>query len=277
MRDQTVRLANQHLSDQNLLLYADGELSLRHASHVRDHLAACWICRARTTELENAIADFVHMHQTRIESQVRPVTGLRANLKAHLAAAKAIPHKSRSWSFENMVPWRSAWACIAVLIIAAGGWSLRSISLHRLNRIVQVEIRALPDRMLTPGSTRAVKLGDLCARRHADAHPAVDVSTLQTVFRKYGLPVSTSNTYELDYLITPELGGADDVRNLWPEPYASTAWNAHVKDDLEDRLHEMVCEGKIDLSTAQNDIASNWIVAYERYFHTDHPLPSGRI
>jgi len=93
------------------------------------------------------------------------------------------------------------------------------------------------------------------------------------VFKEYGLPVSTSKAYELDYLITPELGGADDVRNLWPEPYASTAWNAHVKDELENRLHEMVCDGQIDLSTAQNEIATNWIAAYKLHFHTDNPLP----
>jgi len=41
------------------------------------------------------------------------------------------------------------------------------------------------------------------------------------------------DAYEVDYLITPELGGATDIRNLWP--YGDTVWNAHVKDQLEDR------------------------------------------
>jgi hypothetical protein len=68
------------------------------------------------------------------------------------------------------------------------------------------------------------------------------------------------------------LGGADDIRNLWPEPYRSTAWNARVKDTLEERLHEMVCAGQLDLPTAQRDIATDWIAAYKKYFHTDRPL-----
>jgi hypothetical protein len=68
------------------------------------------------------------------------------------------------------------------------------------------------------------------------------------------------------------LGGSSDIRNLWPEPYASTLWNAHVKDALEDRLHEMVCNGTIDLHTAQREIASNWIAAYKKYFHAEKPL-----
>lgn len=76
----------------------------------------------------------------------------------------------------------------------------------------------------------------------------------------------------MDYLITPELGGATDIRNLWPEPYYDTAWNAHVKDQLEERLHEMVCRGDVDLATAQQDISKDWIAAYRKYFHTDQPI-----
>jgi hypothetical protein len=79
--------------------------------------------------------------------------------------------------------------------------------------------------------------------------------------------------YELDYLITPSLGGADNIQNLWPQPY-SARWNARAKDQLENHLHELVCQGQIQLATAQNEIASNWIAAYKRYFNTDKPLLS---
>jgi hypothetical protein len=64
----------------------------------------------------------------------------------------------------------------------------------------------------------------------------------------------------------------EDIHNLWPEPYSSSPWNAHVKDALEEHLHQMVCAGKLDLSTAQRDIATDWIAAYKKYFHTDKPL-----
>jgi hypothetical protein len=78
--------------------------------------------------------------------------------------------------------------------------------------------------------------------------------------------------YELDYLITPELGGAPDARNLWPERYATSVWNARVKDDMEDLLPQLICRGQLDLATAQRDIADNWIAAYKRYFKTDRPI-----
>jgi len=102
----------------------------------------------------------------------------------------------------------------------------------------------------------------------------VPVSLQQEVFREYGLAGAKPEAYEVDYLITPELGGSSDIRNLWPQPYSSNVWNAHVKDALEERLHQMVCAGEIDLETAQRDIATNWILAYKKYFHTDRPLGS---
>jgi hypothetical protein len=92
------------------------------------------------------------------------------------------------------------------------------------------------------------------------------------VLAMYGVKGDPSNAYEVDYLITPELGGATDVRNLWPEPYYDTAWNAHVKDQLEELLRQKVCRGDVDLATAQQDISRDWIAAYQKYFHTDRPI-----
>ena len=73
--------------------------------------------------------------------------------------------------------------------------------------------------------------------------------------------------YELDHLISLELGGApSDPRNLWPEPYHVVGgWNAHAKDRLENRLHRLVCSGKLSLAAAQGLIAHHWIEAYRKY------------
>ena len=92
------------------------------------------------------------------------------------------------------------------------------------------------------------------------------------MLRSYGMEHLSEHEYELDYLVTPDLGGSPEPRNLWPEPYGSRVWNARVKDELESLLPQLVCEGKIDLVTAQRDIASNWIEAYKKYFNTDRPV-----
>ena len=94
----------------------------------------------------------------------------------------------------------------------------------------------------------------------------------QEVFQEYRIVNARASDYEIDYLIAPGLGGADDIHNLWPQPFTSRTWNAHVKDALEERLHQLVCSGNLDLHTAQSDISSDWIAAYKKYFRTERPL-----
>ena len=91
-------------------------------------------------------------------------------------------------------------------------------------------------------------------------------SLRQEVFKKYGIVNPRPEDYEIDYLIAPGLGGTEDIHNLWPEPSTPSAWNAHVKDALEERLHQLVCDGELDLPTAQRAISTNWITAYKQYF-----------
>jgi hypothetical protein len=42
--------------------------------------------------------------------------------------------------------------------------------------------------------------------------------------------------------------------------------NYHVKDKLENKLHAMVCAGKMTLAAARHGIATNWKLFYGRVF-----------
>jgi hypothetical protein len=117
-----------------------------------------------------------------------------------------------------------------------------------------------------------VAIGDVCSMPHEEVVGEVSTSLRQEVFQEYGIVNARTDDYEIDYLIAPGLGGVEDIHNLWPEPYTSRTWNARVKDALEERLHELVCTGQLDLPTAQREISTDWIAAYKKYFHTDQPL-----
>lgn len=83
--------------------------------------------------------------------------------------------------------------------------------------------------------------------------------------RQWGYADKNMRHYELDHLISLEIGGAPaDTKNLWPEPYAGQ-WGARTKDKLENRLHKLVCNGTLTLKQAQVAISHNWIEAYKRY------------
>jgi hypothetical protein len=65
----------------------------------------------------------------------------------------------------------------------------------------------------------------------------VDGKTKARACRAYGIRHHQSGAYEIDHLISLELGGSNDIRNLWPESFDTQPWNAHAKDRLENRLH----------------------------------------
>jgi hypothetical protein len=265
-----------HLADQELLAAADGELSTRRAAHVRAHLVSCWHCRARMAEIEGTIADFVRAHRQAVDPQVPPIAGPRALLRAQLAelASKSKPGPWRQFFHLPSAARAAAYICLIFFVAAAGGKLLFQHSApHGANSaVVLAEREAIPDRRLTPGATRMVTIGDVCSMAHEEVVREVPASMRKEIFQEYGIVNARAEDYEIDYLIAPGLGGAEDIHNLWPEPYTSTTWNAHVKDALEEQLHQMVCAGKVDLPTAQNDIATDWIAAYKKYFHTDTPL-----
>jgi hypothetical protein len=130
----------------------------------------------------------------------------------------------------------------------------------------------IPDSRLTPGATLLVNRQVVCAQPDTNNKP-VPVAVRRRVFEEYGIRGADPRSYEVDYLVTPALGGADDIHNLWPHSYSDSIWNARVKDALEDRLRAMVCDGRLDLQEAQRQRQiENWIAAYQKYFHTDKPL-----
>jgi hypothetical protein len=153
-------------------------------------------------------------------------------------------------------------ALIALAALAAFLWPYQSIVLVREG--------AIPRSDLTPGATRSIDRENACTL--SDNVPEISDTLKRQVLKEYGISEARADAYEIDFLITPALGGSESLRNLWPEPYFHTSWNAHVKDMLEDHFHTLVCSGKMDLPTAQHEIAQNWVAAYQKYFHTKAPL-----
>ena len=82
----------------------------------------------------------------------------------------------------------------------------------------------------------------------------------QQVFGRYGL-AEDQGVYQLDHFISLELGGANTVENLWPEPYEPRP-GAHEKDRVENYLHRRVCSGSMTLQQAQDAMRSDWVAVY---------------
>ncbi len=122
----------------------------------------------------------------------------------------------------------------------------------------------LPNPQMTPGDTLDVTKADICVPGYSSKVRDVPQSVKNQVYQEYGITSHKPGQYEVDHLISLELGGSNSIRNLWPESY-SGQWNAHVKDKLENKLHQLVCNGSLDLKTAQHEIATDWVAAYQKY------------
>jgi hypothetical protein len=125
-----------------------------------------------------------------------------------------------------------------------------------------------PDRRCSPGAyyselTKAV----VCSSTfRTSSIRNVPDSKRFAVEREYGMkPGHYGSSLEIDHIVPLELGGSNDLANLYPEQlYAHPGYR--VKDKLENKLHALVCTGKMTLSTAQHGIAGNWQALYEKVY-----------
>jgi hypothetical protein len=126
----------------------------------------------------------------------------------------------------------------------------------------------LPDPVLTPGAIRATNAAEICQDRRTAQYRHWSRARDDRILAEYGLPAGPHPDFEIDHLISLDLGGADDDANLWPEePRRSIepVWNAERKDRLEWRMADMVCGGQLGLAAAQKAILDNWVDAYRTY------------
>jgi hypothetical protein len=105
---------------------------------------------------------------------------------------------------------------------------------------------------LTPGATDPRVTQDtitstICTRGYTSTVRNVSTQTKHAIYVAYGIAVADERGYVIDHLIPLEVGGANDVKNLWPEPKA----DAKTKDVLENQMHVAVCAGRISLADAQ--------------------------
>ncbi len=122
----------------------------------------------------------------------------------------------------------------------------------------------LQDPDCTPGAIISTATTDMiCQPGYARSVRNVPTSEKDQVFAEYSIASHSPGEYEVDHLVSLELGGSNDIANLWPEA-ASPKPGFHEKDKVENYLHSQVCSGAISLQQAQIKIATNWLTVYNQ-------------
>ncbi len=123
---------------------------------------------------------------------------------------------------------------------------------------------ALPDSACTPGAIfPQVTKEEVCTKGYTKTVRNVPQQVKNKVYEEYGIYSHTTGEYEVDHFISLELGGSNDISNLWPEA-ADPVPGFHQKDLVENYLNKQICQGIISLSEAQKEISTNWLEIYNR-------------
>ena len=120
----------------------------------------------------------------------------------------------------------------------------------------------LQDSACTPGAViGSATKEQICVSGYSKSVRDVPSSEKEQAYQEYGITTHTAGQYEVDHLVSLELGGSNDIANLWPEAAVPTP-GFHQKDAVENYLHAQVCNGSIPLAQAQQEIAANWLSVY---------------
>jgi uncharacterized protein DUF3761 len=143
-----------------------------------------------------------------------------------------------------------------------------TVALGARTRTAGCKLGALPDRACSPGAYYSGLTKDVICSPSFRTAPIRHVAEAlrHAVEIEYGLSARAyGSSLEIDHIVSLELGGSNDISNLYPER-AAAGPGFHVKDRLENRLHDLVCSGAIGLRAAQQQIASNWIALYRNVY-----------
>jgi Putative zinc-finger len=265
----------RHPSDDEVLQYIDRELPDNRARLLREHLATCPECRERQASIEARLETLDEFYNLEPADSDSTMAASRARLQETLAQNRASHPSPRPQqpAFRSRLPIAAATALLFVGLAFYAGEQIWKSPIAASSSIQQF---VAPNRSLTPGAVRHVTLSQICSSEDNDLDPTVSPVTETAVLREYGVSVdpAVARNYQIDYLVNPQLGGTNDIKNLWPQRYSSGAWDARAKDVLERHLHQMVCDRTVDLATAQREIEVDWIAAYKKYVQQGTRLTS---
>jgi len=122
---------------------------------------------------------------------------------------------------------------------------------------------AMPDHACTPGAVFAsATKSKVCTSGYSSTVRNVPQSEKDQVYAEYNITYHTTGQYEVDHFISLELGGSNDIANLWPEA-ASPTPGFHEKDQIENYLHTKLCANVLSLPEAQYLISNKWLSVYK--------------
>ena len=134
-----------------------------------------------------------------------------------------------------------------------------------------------PNPSLTTGAVLTTDASTICAPGYSSSVRDVSAATKEQVYAEYGVSYPQPlGAYEVDHFIPLEIGGSNDIQNLWLESATPTP-GFHQKDQFENFEHGQVCNGTISVAEAQSRMVSDWYFYWQEEVEGATPAPSAPV
>ncbi|GCE31836.1 hypothetical protein KDA_73200 [Dictyobacter alpinus] len=165
----------------------------------------------------------------------------------------------------NLLPLSTRWSQSSVVTSNRSGQSYIEPDWGKQTKTSGCRIDGpLQDSECTPGAIfPQATAQEICTPGYAGSVRNVSQPLKRKVYASYGIKTRLPGQYEIDHLVSLQLGGSNDISNLWPEPEKPFP-GYRQKNQVENYLHDQVCSGKISLREAQSEIATNWLQYYSQ-------------
>jgi hypothetical protein len=164
---------------------------------------------------------------------------------------------------------------IVILLLLIGGYAYWTYKKNQIINIdpsqiidantppptnVKITSTTYPNTILTPGNVLIYDEDFLCVPGTPGKLDKVSEATKKQVFDSYHISYPSKGNYQLDKYLPLELGGSNDIRNLWPQGVKYPGYKE--KDKVEQYLYQEMCNKKINITTAQEMIKKDWVEVY---------------
>jgi hypothetical protein len=156
---------------------------------------------------------------------------------------------------------------------AASAWTPgfplgRTVLLAPRTRRLNCTFGPEPDRRCSPGAyyARLTKAALCSPGFHSSKLQHLTAAAKRAVEVEYGLTGSSRSALTIDHIVPLELGGSNNVANLYPQRPPVH----QLKQTLDSTLAARVCQGLISLGAARRQIAVNWELLYTKLNGAGH-------